>query len=127
MSARSPWRQAGLVFGDLIVEVDGQQVDHPQVVLDAVREGDGTMELTYFRRGELRSVTAARSERESQVHEVSIPVLFSYEQDRGKTEWDVLLGLLGYESTPAAWEWQLLWLIRFGGGDADRLKEVDAP
>lgn len=127
MSERSPWRQAGLVFGDLIVNVNGVPVDHPQVVLDAVREGGETMEVTWFRAGRTTTVTTALSERESELNEINIPVLFNYEYDRGNTEWDVLMGLFGYESTPAAWEGQLLWLIKFGGGDADRLEEVDAP
>jgi len=127
MSERSPWRQAGLLFGDLIVSLDGATVSHPQVILDAVREGNGAMEVTYFRRGETKMVTTARSERERELRRISIPVLFNYERDRGDTEWAVLLGLLGFESTPAAYEWQLLWLIHFGGGDADLLEEVDAP
>ncbi len=128
MSERSPWRKAGLVFGDLIVTVNEVTVDHPQVVLDQVREGsDTTLEVTYLRKGRMTTITTARSERESEVHRISIPLLFSYEQDRGDTEWSVLLGLLGYESTPAAYDWQLLWLIRFGGGDADLLEEVDVP
>jgi S1-C subfamily serine protease len=127
MSERSPWRRSGLLFGDLIVAVNGVAVAHPQVVLDAVREGGETMEVTWYRGGETMTCTTALTERESEVNRVDIPVLFSYESDRGATEWDFLLGLIGYESTPAAWEWQLLWLIRFGGGDADLLERVDAP
>ncbi len=30
-----------------------------------------------------------------------------------------------YEKTRAAWRFRLLWLIWFGGGDADELLEVD--
>jgi C-terminal processing protease CtpA/Prc len=127
MSERSPWRQAGLVFGDLIVKVNGVSVDHPQVVLDAVREGGDTMEVTWSRKGAIKTAVTARSERESEVSRVRIPVLFSYEHGRGDTEWAVLFGLLGFESTPAAYELQLLWLIHFGGGDADLLEEVDTP
>jgi C-terminal processing protease CtpA/Prc len=129
LSRRSPWRRAGIRYGDLVTAVNGKAVDHPQVVLDAVREGEDEDEMTveFVRNGEANTVQTALSDREREVSRVTIPVLFDYEQGRGDTEWSVLLGLLGYESTPAAYEWTLLWLIHFGGGDADQLKEVDTP
>ena len=37
----------------------------------------------------------------------------------------MLLGLFRWEKTPAAWRVRLLWLIRFSGGDADRLESVE--
>ena len=49
----------------------------------------------------------------------------SYESDRGTSETSVLLGMFNYKSTEAAWRFRLLWLFSFGGGDADRLIEVD--
>ena len=63
--------------------------------------------------------------REQRVREMSVPPFFSYEADRGETELSVLLGLLRHKTTAAAWEWRILWLFRFSGGDADRLEEVE--
>ena len=37
LARSSPWRAAGLQYGDLIVSIDEERVDHPQVLLDAVR------------------------------------------------------------------------------------------
>jgi C-terminal processing protease CtpA/Prc len=127
LSRRSPWRNAGIVFGDLIVKAGGVTVDHPQVVLDAIREGKATLEIVYVRNGKRHQVETALTKREKEITRVSIPILYSYESERDQTEWSFLFGFLGYESTIAAYEWQFLWLIRFGGGDADRLKEVDTP
>jgi hypothetical protein len=59
------------------------------------------------------------------MREISLPLLFDYQADRGRSEWSLLLGLVNYRSTAAAWRCRLLWLIGFGGGDADRLVEID--
>ena len=70
-------------------------------------------------------VDAPLSEREQTTRAVAVPPLFSYGAERGETELSILLGLLKRTSTQAAWEWRILWFIRFGGGDADRLEEVE--
>ena len=36
----------------------------------------------------------------------------------------MLLGLLSYESTPAAWRFGFLWFFDVEGGDSDRLEVV---
>lgn len=129
LSRRSPWRRAGMKFGDLIAEIAGQPVDHPRVILDAVQatESDKTVPLVLWRGNESRTVELAVSARSQDVHEVSIPPLYSYESERGKSEWSILYGFLGRESTPAAWRFRLLWFITFGGGDADELESVEGP
>ena len=126
LSAGSPWKAAGLCFGDLLVSIDGKEVAHPQVVLDAIRgaETQAKLWIALFRQGRRETVLAPVSERASHVSRVSIPVLFSYDSDRGDTEWSLLLGLVNYRSTIAAWQLRLLWLVKLGGGDADRLLEV---
>ncbi|MCB9877659.1 MAG: PDZ domain-containing protein [Planctomycetes bacterium] len=127
MSAKSPWRAAGLQYRDLIVAVDDLPLLHPQdllaTLLDSTRE---RVRLTFDRDGARHQVTAQLSARAHEMSEVSIPLLFSYEAGRGKSEWSLLMGLLGYESTKAAWRFTLLWLIGFGGGDADTLLETDS-
>lgn len=124
LSARSPWRGAGLRFGDLLVAVDERPIAHPQDLLTALREpGRERIALAFVRDGERRTVEAPLSRREQELQSIDLPLLFSYEADRGRSEWSLLLGLLHYESTAAAWRFRLLWLIGFGGGDADRLLE----
>ena len=62
--------------------------------------------------------------RDQDISEFSIPLVYSYEHTRAGSETSVLFGLFYYESTRAAWAVRLLWLIRFSGGDSDRLEEL---
>lgn len=128
LTRESPWRAAGIVYGDLIRAIDGVEVAHPAVVLEGIRSAaaDRRLELELVREGKLMSVEAAVSRRERELTEFSIPLLFSYEKERDRSETSVLLGFIRYESTPAAWKLRLLWWIGFGGGDADRLEQVDS-
>lgn len=121
----SPWRAAGLQYEDLVVRVDGAEVAHPQVLIDAIRAGSAgdTLALDVLRGGRLMSVTAELSRRRGEVREVSIPFIYTYEFDRGRAETSILFGIFKHESTPAAWKTRLLWFIELGGGDADRLAE----
>jgi S1-C subfamily serine protease len=123
LTLESPWRSAGIVYGDLIRAVDGVEVAHPQVLLDAVRaapEG-AALQLEIMRRAALVNVDAPLTKRRSQVREISVPLLFSFERERDSSETSILLGALRVRSTPAAWDVRVLWLISFGGGDADQL------
>jgi S1-C subfamily serine protease len=124
LSARSPWRTAGLRFDDLIVAVDGAPLLHPQDLLRAIRDEDrDQLTLTWQRGAGRTTADATLSRREHAMTEITLPLLFSYEADRGRSEWSMLLGIFHYESTAAAWRFRLLWLIAFGGGDADQLLE----
>jgi hypothetical protein len=125
LSQRSPWRTVGVRFGDLIAAIDDVPVRHPQDVLLAARDpARETLRLT-VRRGETTfGVAAPLTSRDQDLREVSLPLLFSYRDERGKTEWSMLLGILNYQSTEAAWRFRLLWLIGFGAGDSERLLEV---
>ncbi len=125
LSRRSPWRAAGLRYGDLLVEIDGRAVTHPEVLLDAIRAGEDELEIVYVRAGERRQVTAAVSDRERTVREVYVPLIFSRERTRDRTTTSALLGLYKQVRTPAASRYRLLWIFRFGTGDTDLLEEVD--
>ena len=125
LSARSPWRAAGLRFDDLIVAVDGVPLLHPQDLLRAIRDEERDQLTLTWQRGAARTTAdATLSRREHEMTEITLPLLFSYEADRGHSEWSMLLGIFHYESTAAAWRFRLLWLIAFGGGDADQLLET---
>jgi C-terminal processing protease CtpA/Prc len=124
MSQRSPWRAAGLRFKDLIIAIDNQPLTHPQELLAAARdEARESLQVTFVRGGETKTVEAAKTNREHEMTDISLPLLFSYEVDRGHFEWSMLVGLINYQSTAAAWRFRLLWVIGFGGGDADQLLE----
>ncbi len=124
LSRRSPWRGVGLRFRDLIVEVDGRAIAHPQDLLVALRNKEReTVKVAYMRDGARQEVEAPLSQREQETQEVLIPLLYHYEHRRGVTEWSCLLGLWSNRSTKAAWNMRVLWIISFGGGDSDRLVE----
>lgn len=124
LARTSPWRAAGIVFGDLVVAVDGRPVAHPEVLLDAVRAADTPLALELVRAGAHVSVSAPVSRRARELTEFSIPFLYSYEDDRGHTTTSALFGLYKFERTRVAWRLRLLWLLSFSGGDADRLEEL---
>ena len=125
LSVASPWRDAGLRFGDLIRSIDDVPITGPEVVLDQIRSGAEEVELEFVRDGRTHRHVARLSERDSELREIYVPLLFHYERNRDESSTSILFGLFQYESTPAASRTRLLWLIRFGTGDADRLEEVD--
>jgi predicted metalloprotease with PDZ domain len=126
LSADSPWRAAGVRFEDLIVAVDGVAIAHPQLLLDLVRgaQPKAKLRLSIARGAQRLEIAAPLSRRERETSEVYVPVLLSYESVRGASETSILLGLIRYRHTAAAWDWRLLWFISFGGGDADKLEQV---
>jgi S1-C subfamily serine protease len=127
LARSSPWRAAGLVFEDAIRAVDDEPLAHPQELLDAIRATpkEGTLRLAVTRDGDELVLDAPVSRRSSELTRCRIPLIYSYEAERGSKRTSVLFGLYGHQRTPAAWTMRLLWFISFGGGDADRLEEVD--
>lgn len=125
LSRGSPWRAADVRFGDVLTAIGGQPVVHPQVVLTAIRNTAGAdLPLEFLRGGERRTARTLVSSRASEVREVGLPLVFTYTSDRGTTTTSMLLGLIHYKSTAAAWRLTLLWFVTFGAGDSDRLLEV---
>lgn len=128
LSADSPWRAGagGVVFGDLIVAVDGRPVAHPQVLLDALRGAADHARLRLdVRRDDRRlQLTLPLSRRAQELRQVGVPLLFSYAERPDSSRTSVLLGLFRLRRTRVAWDVRLFWLLSFGGGDADRLEEV---
>jgi len=127
LSRGSPWRAAGLRFGDLLVEVGAQKVAHPQVVLDAIRAApaQGNVALRYVRDGASHELEASVSRRAREMKRVSIPLLYGYTKQRDfKRVW-LLFGFYKHTRSAAAWELRLFWLFKFRGGDADRIEELE--
>jgi C-terminal processing protease CtpA/Prc len=124
LSRASPWRDAGLQYGDLIVSVDGRVVAHPALVLDAVRaaEPGQKLRLRVARAGATFDVDARVAQREHEMQSHGLFPVWSWERERERSTTSVLLGLVRYEHTPSAWRLRLLWLLSFGGGDSDRLE-----
>jgi C-terminal processing protease CtpA/Prc len=123
----SPWRLAGVRFGDLLVEAGSQKVAHPQVVLDAIRDApaEGKVALRYVREGAVHELDAPVSRRAHEMKRVSVPLLYGYtKQGDFRRVW-ILLGLIKHTRSSAAWELRLLWLLKFRGGDADRIEELE--
>ncbi len=128
LSKASPWRKAGLRFKDMIVEVDGKPVAHPQVLLEAIKakEAGDKLDLVVQRGDVQLNMAAGLTDRASEFERFSIPILFSHEAKGENSDTSFLFGLLGYQETAAAWEFTFLWFIKFGGGDSDELEEVDS-
>lgn len=124
MSKVSPWRAAGLCFGDLVVALDGRPLTNPQQLLVTAREpARRTLDVTFVREGVTRTVVTRLTRRAQRLKEISLQPLFRYESERGRSEWSVLLGLVDYRATAAAWRFGLLWWFAIEGGDADELQE----
>jgi C-terminal processing protease CtpA/Prc len=125
LALESPWRRVGIGFGDLIAEIDGREVRDVDVVLAGIQRGGDAVALALVRGGERVEVAAPLSSRARRIREFYVPLLFSYEHDRGRTSLSMVLDLISWESTKAAWDLTLVWFITLQGGDADRLREVD--
>jgi S1-C subfamily serine protease len=127
LSHDSPWRTVGVQFEDLIAKVDGEAVDHPSELVGSIlaADEDDSLALELWRKGERLELDAPLARRERELKSVHVPLIFRYERQRESSETSFLFGLFGLKRTSAAWQVRLLWFITFGGGDADRLVEVE--
>jgi C-terminal processing protease CtpA/Prc len=126
LAASSPWRNAGLVFGDVITDINGNRIPNPQALLTAINQlkpGDD-VRIGIFRDDHKITIDTSVSRRQKQTTDVDIPLLFSYENNGGIQKTSVLLGLYGERKTAVASRVTLLWLIHYTVGDATRLEEV---
>ncbi len=124
LSQRSPWRAAGLRYSDVLVGMDDWPIAHPQDLVLMLRDrSKQSVAIEYVRDGQRRTCVAPLSEREGEVTEVSIPLLWSYQHKRDVTEWSLILGIASGRSTMTAWEFRLFWLIHVSGGDSNQLVE----
>ena len=128
LARASPWRAAGLAFGDLVVAIEGEPLPAPQLLMDRIREApaESALDLRIRRGSEELEIRAPLSRRARELQSVSIPLVLTYESGGGRTLFSLLLGVVRWRSTAAAWRLRLLWILSFGAGDEDRLIEVDA-
>ena len=126
LAMSSPWRAVGLRYGDFIERVNGEPVADPQMVLQAVLETrpKDRLALVVRRAGRSLEVEAPVSRRKQQVDRVWVPPFYYHRKKGEKKETGVLLSLVFWESTPAAWRVRLFWVFEFGGGDTDELQEI---
>lgn len=126
LARSSPWRAAGVRFGDLLVVAGDRQIDHPAVLLQAIESAaGGVLRLELVRDGRRAWVDAPLTSREQQTSSLWLPPLYSFERDRDRRSHSFLLGLFSYAATDVAWDFRMFWLLRFAGGDGDLLEEVD--
>ena len=128
MAASSPWRglpEAPRLL-DLVTAVDGVAIDDPARFLSQVRAKDDSRSLRVaWRRGaESLSADLPLARRAREIQRVSVPLLFTWKREAGRTSLSVLLGAIAWESGSAGWALSLLWLFDLRGGDADRLEEA---
>ena len=123
LTLESPWRAHGVLYGDLVRAIDGVEVASPQVLLDAIRNAgdEAVLQLEIQRGAELLTIDTPLARRAQELKQVTIPLLYSFTRDRDASTTSVLLGAVRWRRSPAAWDFRLLWLISFSGGDADRL------
>jgi len=125
MTRESPWRGA-VLYGDLIRAIDGVEVQHPQVLLEALRTApkDAVVKLELMRGDKLVAVDAPLSRRQSEWKSISLQPLYSFSRERDLATHSILLGLVRWRTTPAAWDLRLLWWFEWRGGDSNRLESV---
>ncbi|MEM8884668.1 MAG: PDZ domain-containing protein [Planctomycetota bacterium] len=126
LARTSPWRRAGLLYGDLIVDAGGQAIAHPNLLLKAVRDAPakGRIKLKLVRGGETLEIDAPVSRRAQEQQITQIPLLYYFERDRDQTSFWVFLGIYKRVKTAAATDTRVLWFFKFRSGDSDRLEEV---
>ena len=126
LARRSPWREAGVEFGDVILAVNDQPVKNPQellAVIGGISRGR-PMAVTVFRENQRLTFETTVTQREREVKRFGIPLIYTYSNDRGVRKTSFLLGLYKSRKTAVAAQYRLLWLINYTVGDANRLEEV---
>ncbi|MHC4938281.1 MAG: PDZ domain-containing protein [Planctomycetota bacterium] len=126
MAQTSPWRKAGLRYGDLIIESGGTPIDHPNVLLQAIRDAPnkGSVKLVFVRDGARMEIDGAVSRRAQEQQIAQVPLLYYFERDRDQRKFWVFFGIYKRVVTAAARETTILWFFKFRSGDSDRLEEV---
>jgi len=126
LARTSPWRRAGVVFGDIITHINGQPIKNPQALLAMINDlqKDDVISIGVFRDPTHMTLMSSVSKRQKQTSDFKIPLIYSYENSRGIKKTSVLLGLYRVRKTAVASRTTLLWFISFTTGDSTRLEEI---
>jgi S1-C subfamily serine protease len=126
LSGTSPWRQAGVLFGDIITEINGKIIKNPQellITINDLKKGDD-VKIVVFRDDKKITINTSVSKRQKETKEVDIPFIFSYGNKGGIEKTSILFDLLSIRKTRVASEYKLFWLIKYTVGDSNRLEEI---
>lgn len=126
LSRTSPWRQAGVLFGDIIIEINGNIVKNPQELLITIndfKKGDD-VKLVVFRENKKITINTSVSKRQKEAKEINIPFIYSYSNKGGIEKTSVLFYLFSERKSKVASEYKLFWLINYTVGDSNRLEEI---
>ena len=126
LARTSPWRQAGVLFGDIIIEINDKIIKNPQELLITINglEKNDNVKIVVFREDKKIKLNTTVSKRQRETKKLNIPFIFSYDNKRGIEENSVLLGIFNVRKTKVASEYRLFWLINYTVGDSTRLEEV---
>jgi C-terminal processing protease CtpA/Prc len=126
LAASSPWRKAGMVFGDIITDLNGAPIANPQALLTEINhlnQGDD-VRIGVFRDDRKVALDTSVSRRKKETTEFDFPLIFSYKNHEGIENTSVLLGLYSHRKTAVASRVTLFWIIDYTVGDATRLEET---
>ncbi len=126
LSRTSPWRQAGVLFGDIIIEINDKIIKNPQellITINDLKKGNN-VNIVVFREDKKITINTRVSKRQKETKEVNIPFIFSYGNKGGIEKTSILFDLFRVRKTKVASEYKLFWLINFTIGDSNRLEEI---
>lgn len=126
LARTSPWRRAGVLFGDLILAINGHPIKNPQALLATIHglNKGQDVEIELYRDNKKLSLATSISKRQRETSEFKIPLIYAYENRRGIKKTSVLCGLYRHRKTAVASRTTLLWVVSFTTGDANRLEET---
>jgi C-terminal processing protease CtpA/Prc len=126
LARTSPWRQAGVLFGDIIVEINDKIIKNPQELLITINSfnKNDDVKIVVFREDKKITLNTTVTKRQRETIKFNIPFIFSYNNRRGIEETSILFGILSVRKTKVASEYKLFWLINYTIGDSSRLEEV---
>lgn len=130
IAERSPLRSAGIVPGDLLVEVDGRPIPSPDALLqylDGLKTAESVDLTVWPSGGERRNVTVALYRPDRRLTQLRIPLFFSLSRSPEKSEYSALLGAFHLTRLANGSRLRLLWLFTIETGSVDELIDVGAP
>jgi S1-C subfamily serine protease len=126
LAGTSPWRQAGVLFGDIIIEINDKFIKNPQellITINELKKGDN-VKIVVFREDKKITINSTVSKRQTETKEFNIPLIYSYGNKNGIEKTSALLGIFSVRKTRVASEYRLFWVFNYTFGDSTRLEEI---